>query len=320
MPVMPVDDLEVFVRVTDAKSLSGAAKSLGLSKSAVSKQLARLEAALGARLLNRTTRRLSLTEAGATAYQHGLRIAEEITALKAGLAGLHERPSGLLRVSAPVAFGNLHLSGMLPEFQRRFPGVDVVLSLNDRYVDIADEGFDVVVRLTSQPADNVVARALARVRYVLCAAPAYLQLHSTPYSPPALAEHNCLVFGSSPGSKAWTFALGEHIQDIEVRGHLVMNSSEALRAAALDAGGIALLPTYAVSDDLRKGSLVRLLSEFEISGVLGSHIYAVYLPNRYLMPKVRVFIDFLVEALSAPPPWDRGIFQPDQNLQTTLKT
>lgn len=301
-----LDDLVVFVRVVDAKSFSAAARQMVSTKSAVSKRVTKLEQTLGTKLLNRTTRKLSLTDVGAAVYAHSAKIVEETLAIESTVAGLQATPTGILRVSTSVAFGNLHLTGLLPEFLKRHPELTVMLGLNDRYVDIAEEGFDVVIRLTSSPGQNMIARRLAPINYVACASPQYLETHEALESPADLQHHNCLTYGYLAPKSAWDFFHSGEWQSVKIKGNLVVNSSESLRAAVLQGCGIALLPTFVVGEDLRKGDLRKVLEEYSPTGSFGTELYAVYLPNRFLAPKVRAFIDYLIEKLNPIPSWDKA--------------
>src|SRR5574343_1408269 len=186
-----LEALHAFARVVEARGLSGAARLLGSTKSEVSKQVGRLEDQLGTRLLHRTTRSVSPTAEGRTVYEHALRLLDESLALETELAGRHDEPRGVLRMSVSTAFGNLQFTALLAEFCARHPQLEVVLGLNDRYVDLAEEGFDVVLRLTARPSDGLVARRLAGIRFVLCASPAYLAAHGEPQSVADLAGYQC---------------------------------------------------------------------------------------------------------------------------------
>jgi len=312
-----LEDLQAFARVVDARGFSGAARWLGTTKSAVSKQVQRLEEQLGSRLLHRTTRSVSPTPEGQAVYAHALRLLDGAQALETELAGRRDEPRGVLRLSVSTAFGNLQFTGLMAEFCARHPQIDVVLGLNDRYVDLAEEGFDVVLRLTGQPSDGLVARRLASIRFVLCAAPAYLAAHGEPQSVADIAGHRCLRFGYQQSPDRWRFRhaeLGE--ADAETRGALrfesglTANSSESLRVAALAGMGLAVLPTYAVGDDLRAGRLCAVLPGWQPVGGLADAdtLYAVYLPGRtprHPAPKVRALIDFMLEKMGDVPPWDR---------------
>lgn len=309
-----LEDLQAFSRVVDARSFSGAAKLLGTTKSAVSKQVARLEQQLGTRLLHRTTRSISATAEGRGVYERAQRLLEEAQALDAELAGQREQPRGVLRLSTSTAFGNLQFTALMVDFCAQHPQLQVVLGLNDRYVDLAEEGFDVVLRLIGRPSPGLVARKLAEVRFVLCASPGYLATHGTPDSVAALAGHRCLRFGYLHAPERWRFrhpAEGE--REVEISGALrfesglTANSSESLRIAALAGMGLAVLPTYAIGRDLREGRLIALLPDWTPLGgpAEANGLYAVYLPSRFPSPKVRALIDFLAERFGDVPPWDR---------------
>lgn len=300
-----LNDLTTFVRVVDTGSFSAAASQLGLTKSAVSKQVSRLEQALRARLLNRSTRQMSLTEVGQAVYQHGCRVVEQASAIRNEVAGMQTSPSGLLRVSTSFAFGNMHLNALLPEFMERYPDVQIMLHLNDRYVDLVEEGYDLLIRLTDKLNHmTVVARSLAELRFVLVASPQYLKKHGMPLSLDSLASHRCLTNSNSTTSNAWLFECDKKIHTAKINSVLAINSSESLRVAMLSGVGIALLPTFAVGQDIKAGRATALLPSYTPLSVFGTQIYAVYLKNRFLAPKVRVFIDYLIEKIGDPPYWD----------------
>lgn len=308
-----LEDLLAFARVVDARSFSGAARVLSTTKSAVSKQVVRLETQLGAKLLHRTTRSVSPTAEGRGVYERALRLLDEAQALADEIEGTQE-PRGVLRLSTSTAFGNLQFTALMGEFCARYPKVQLVLGLNDRYVDLAEEGFDVVMRLTSRPSPGLVARRLAAIRYVTCASPAYLRANGRPETVEALAEHHCLLFGYLHAPDRWQFRHAIHGEaGVPVRAALrfesglTVNSSESLRVAALAGLGLAVLPTYAVGDDLRAGRLEAVLPDWQPLGgnADADTLYAVYLPSRQPSPKVRALIDFMLEKMGQVPPWDR---------------
>jgi DNA-binding transcriptional LysR family regulator len=300
--------MAVFARVVEAKSFSGAARRLGVSKSAVSKQVAQLERSLKARLLNRTTRRISLTEVGAAFYEHCARMLAEAEAAELAVSRLYAEPRGVLRVSAPAAFGHLHVAPAIPDFIARHPDVAVQIVMNDRAVDLAEEGFDIAIRMTQEQAPNIVARRLAPVRWAVCAAPAYLKGHDAPRAPQDLVRHNCLFYSLPPleSSAEWRFTSDAGESAVRVAGNFTVNNSEALREAVLKGLGVALLPTFTVGKDLREKRLQPLLPGYRALGTFGSDVYAVYLPTRFLSPKVRAFVDFFVERFGPEPYWDAG--------------
>lgn len=292
-----LSDIFVFVKVVEMKSFSKAARAAGSTKSTVSKQVRRLEDTLGAKLLNRTTRHLGLTEVGELTYRHGLRIVEETSALRSSVEGLQDTPRGHLRVTTSVAFGNLHLSRLIGQFLALYPEITVTLTLSDRYVDVVEEGIDVAIRLTSNPVDSFVARRLAKLDYVVCATPAYLASHPPIVTLGDLAAHNCMVNGVTR-EDTWSFARDGEVIDVRVSGRFSVNSSESLRRAVLDGVGIGLLPTFAIASDLRAGNVSVVLPEYSIEGRFGNSVHAIFSPSKFNAPKMRVFIDFLVAKFS----------------------
>jgi DNA-binding transcriptional LysR family regulator len=299
-----MEDLEriaLFARVVEEKSFSAAARRLNLSKSLVSKHITQLEKSIGSRLLNRTTRALSLTEAGAVLYDHASRILEELEEAKLAVSRLQSAPRGILRISAPVAFGRLHVASALPQFLVAHPELKIDMVTTDRFVDLAEEGYDVVVRIAGEPPLNVVARRLAPVNRRICATPEYFVRHGVPQSPHDLENHNCLTYTYFNPQDPWRLR-GPH-GDISVRasGDLRVNDDDALAEAVLGGLGIALLPTFIIGEDLQAGRLQAVLSDYV---PLERHIFAIYLPNRHLSAKVRAFIDFFLARIGPEPYWD----------------
>ena len=293
--------MAVFARVAEAKSFSEAARRLGLSKSAVSKQVAQLERSLQARLLNRTTRRLSLTEVGAAFYEHCARMLAEAEAAELAVSRLYAAPRGVLRVTSPAAFGHVQIAPGIPDLIARHPELEVQIVMNDRAVELAEEGFDVAIRVTDRLPPNVVARKLMTVRWLTCAAPGYLQQHGIPRVPQDLKSHNCLFYSFLESSIEWRFRSRQGAEKVRVAGNFTANNSEAIREAALKGLGVALLPTFLVTPDLEAGRLTQVLANYEIEGTVANDIYALYLPTRYVSPKVRAFVDFFVERFGAEP-------------------
>lgn len=299
-----VTGMEVFARVAAAGSLSAAARAMGMSQTMVTKHIAALETRLGVKLFHRSTRRLSITEAGRRYLDSAERILGELEAADAAVSSDRFEPRGLLRLNAPVSFGARQIAPLLSEFTHRHPGVHIELGLNDRLVDLADEGWDLALRIGSLRDSSLIARRLAPCRTVLAAAPSYLAAHGTPRTVADLARHNCLGYTLSrlTGADRWSFGANGEVM-VQVAGNLRANNGDALRAAAVAGQGIIYQPTFVVADDLRAGTLIALLLDqptMEFGG-----IYAVYLPERNPAAKLRAFIDFLVERFSAVPPWDR---------------
>jgi DNA-binding transcriptional LysR family regulator len=296
--------MHAFRRVVERGSFRAAARDLGRSNAAVSKQIGDLEAELGATLITRTTRRLALTEVGRAYFERCGRILDDLAEAESSVASLQAAPRGLLRINAPMSFGLLHLSPALPTYMHRCPEVRLDLVMNDRAVDLVEEGFDVALRVrTSLPDSSLIARRLAPVQRVLCAAPAYLDQHGYPERPEDLVRHRCLIYSLSDSQSEWTLtSLPEgELLTVTVQPHLAANSSIALREALLAGIGIALVPTFVVGPELADGRLARVLPGLQVPP---HTMYALYPPSRYLSPKVRSFIDFLVERYGDDPYWD----------------
>jgi DNA-binding transcriptional LysR family regulator len=289
-----LEGMAVFVKVAELGGFSAAAQAMGLSKSAVSKQVSAMEERLGVRLLNRTTRRLALTEAGEAYRDWCARILQEVeeAELEAGRHG--SEPRGRLKVSAPMTFGFLHLSPMIPEFLARHPLVEVDLTLDDRIVDLLAEGFDLALRIGSMRDSSLVARRLATARQVCAASPAYLAARGAPAEPEDLQRHACLRYTYTRAPDLWEFVRGGEVRAVRVHGSFRANNGDALRTAALRGLGVVFLPDFIVGDDLERGALVRLLTAWDTAEV---PIQAVWPSQRHLSAKLRAFIDFLGERL-----------------------
>lgn len=311
--------MAVFARVVEAKSFSAAARQLGLSKSAVSKHVARLEEILGARLLQRTTRRLALTETGTVFHAHCLRVVAEAEEAEAAVTNLTASPRGFLRVSLPMTFGRMHVAPRLPDFLARHPDMTIEIGLNDRVVDLVEEGFDVAIRIASMPDSSLVARKLAPCRIVVCAAPRYLAVHGEPETPQDLGSHNCLGYTYTPNSMdQWPFDGPAGLQSIKVTGNLIANNGEMLRDAAIAGLGVIRSPSFIVGDALADGRLKPLLCDYAVPSL---SISAVYPSRRHLTPKVRAFIDYFAESYAGEPAWDcwftRTPFRLERNRKFT---
>ena len=294
--------MAIFARVVEAGSFSEAARRMATSRSAVSKAVAKLEKEFGARLLNRTTRYLSLTEIGAAVSEHCSRMVNEAEQAEKLVNSLTTEPRGLLRVSASVAFGTLHIAPALAVFLARYPEIRIDMTITDRWVDLAEEGYDIAIRVIGDPPPNWVARKLAPVRRKLCATPGYFHQRGTPQSPADLVHHNCLDYTRSGEQGHWRFTGPGGETSIPVNGPLHVDDDEALSQAVLGGLGIGLLPTFIIGKDLQRGKLQAALSEYI---PVERHVYAMYLPTRHLPSKARVFIDFLVAHIGTDPYWDR---------------
>lgn len=299
-----IDGMRTFVTVVNAGSFTAAAERLDLSQALVSKYVGQLEARLGVRLLNRTTRRLSLTEVGRAYHERCMQLLESFDELEAAVQERHSTPRGHLRISAPLTFGELYLTPLISEFLQREPGISVDLQLNDRFVDLLDEGVDVAIRMGKLEDSQLVARRLGRSRLVLCAAENYLARAGTPEHPRDLADHVCILDSNLRSFPHWPFhAAGEDFT-VRVSGRFTVNSAQAARKMALAGQGVALCPDYVVGDDLGQGRLRALLGEFQAPA---PGIYALYPHSRYLAAKVRAFVDFLVGRFAEQADWlERG--------------
>lgn len=289
-------EMGVFAKVVDAGGFAPAARQLGLTRSAVSKHVGRLEAGLNVRLLHRTTRAMSLTDAGRSVYEQCARLAAAAEEAVAVAGRVASQPRGWLRVSASVAFGHAVLLPALPDLLARHPELRVELILLDRNVDLAEEGIDLVLRFTDQPAEGLAARRLAAIRFVPCASPDYLARRGMPRHPSDLAEHNCVRQGHPRPVSAWIFAGPEGMVKVDIDGNAVVSGSEAVRELLLAGLGFGILPDFMVDADLAAGRLLHLLPDYTPRARY-SNLYALYPPSRQGNPKVRAFIDWLLERM-----------------------
>ena len=296
--------MRVFTTVVDAGSFASAADKLDLSRGMTSRYVAQVENHLGVRLLNRTTRRLSLTEAGNDYYQRATQVLALVEDAERAATQETAEPRGTLRINTSVAFGARHLGDAISDYLQRYPQVKADLTLNDRVVDIIEEGFDVALRIARQIDPGLVARPITHARLVACASPAYLKKYGTPKSPADLTHHNCLSYAYSGHQHAWDFTRRGREQTVKVAGNLHGNNGEILCHAATSGLGVIVQPTFLVYELLRARKLVRILEGWEADALT---IYAVYPSRQFLTPKVRSFIDFLVERFGPQPYWDKGI-------------
>ena len=285
-------EMQTFAAVADAGSFVGAAETLGLSKAAVSRHVADLEARLGVRLIHRTTRRLALTEEGEVFLARSRDLVAGVEAAEAELGARGGAARGLLRINAPVSFGISHLAPLWPEFQVRYPEVRLDVELADRIVDLLEEGYDLAIRIADLPSSTLIGRRLATTRMVLCASPEYIARHGEPREPRELAQHARIAYSYWGGGNEWRFEGpgGEARAGIDAR--MVSNNGETCRAAALAHQGIILQPSFLVGDDLAAGRLIELMPEYR---ALELGVYALYPTRKHIAPKVRAMIDFLLQ-------------------------
>ena len=292
--------IPVFIAVVENGSFSKAADKLGTSKSAVSKRISQLENTLGVKLLHRTTRRLSLTEAGEHYFHH---VHKAMTAATEGVDAvtqLQGKPKGTLKISTPMSFGRLHLAPLVTDFLTHYPDITLNMTMDDKKVDLVEQGFDVAIRAGEMKDSTLIARSLASCRSVICASPEYLRKHGTPTTPDALMNHNCIRFSYDYNGNEWVFHRDGKQQKIKVDGNYQVNNSEALQAAALDGLGIAKIPTFVIGKDIMNGRLVPLFESYPLPI---QTFYAVFPERRHLPAKVRVFLDFIIEKLESDQPY-----------------
>ena len=286
---MQLDDMRIFVATVDAHNFTAAAKRLALSKQFVSRRVMALEEALGGPLLVRNTRKLAVTDLGQEFYERAKRILGEVEDAEQAMLLRRAGPRGLLKVSAPMSFGMLHLSPLVADFLREHRDVRFDMELSDRTVDVVGEGFDMAVRIGVLPDSTLIAQKLVDVNLVACCSPAYLRRRGRPAAPADLARHSCLLYGHG-GVVTWEFAVDGAVKSFEVLGPLRANNGELIRDAAVAGLGIVRLPDFIVADALRSGRLVTVLDEFLPSP---TGVYAVYPQHRQSSLTIRAFVDFL---------------------------
>ncbi|HEX6736210.1 MAG TPA: LysR family transcriptional regulator [Azonexus sp.] len=298
---------ESFVKVVEAGSMAAAARQLNCTRAQISKQIADLERAFGARLVERSTRRLALTPSGQIFHQHALRALEAVRGTEIAVRNMGEQPCGILRISASVTFGRLYVAPLLPRLTARHPDLDCELVLSDQMVNLFDDNIDLALRMTKAPPEDAVARPLVRLRRVVCASPAYLATHGEPQTPAELAAHPCFSYVLAEASQEWCLAdaRGEEVR-VPVGSRIRFNNIDCVHDAVLAGHGLAILPTYVCAGDLAGGRLRVVLPEYEPVTRFGSHVHACYTPSRVRLPKLRVLLDELAREFSPLPPWERG--------------
>lgn len=295
--------MQLFVRVVDTGSFTAAAEQLDMSRAMASKLVRTLEQQLGVRLLNRTTRNLSLTGTGETYYQRATDILAQIAQAEAEADASQTQARGRLRVAAPMSFGVRHLAPALAQFQLRHPGIALDLRLNDRVIDLIEEGFDLAIRIGRLADSSLIARRLAPCRLVLVASPDYLKRHGTPVHPQDLAQHNCIGYSLAARRDEWTFQRDDNVVRMRTTGNLRVNNGDVIVRAASDGIGLAILPTFIAHTDIEQHRLVRVLDNWLIPELA---IHAVYTHSRTLPAKTRTLIEFLGERFGPEPEWDKN--------------
>ncbi|MFL6657896.1 MAG: LysR family transcriptional regulator [Massilia sp.] len=295
--------LEVFVEVVRKNGFARAADALDTSPANITRIIADLEAHLGTRLLNRSSRKMSLTDSGEGLYERAKVIVDDMAEIEAIASSSALQPRGLLRINAPLSFGVLHLAPLWPKFMALYPDVELQVALIDRVVDIVEEGYDLAVRISRSGSSSHAARKLATSHNICCAAPAYLAQHGAPQVPADLRQHTCIGYSYAASADEWRFTdnTGQPVP-VTVNCAMHANNGDTARAAALAGAGIIWQPTFLIGADLRAGRLVALLPDYHLPDI---DVLAVYPSRRHLSAKVRVMIDFLAAEMGGIPPWDR---------------
>jgi DNA-binding transcriptional LysR family regulator len=294
--------MSIFVEVVKNQGFTAAAKQMQLSRAQISKSVMQLEKHLGTRLLNRTTRRVSLTETGRLYYERCKVILNDIEDIEIMSSEQSATPHGTLRISAPTSFGVLHLNEVLPKYIKKYPRVQVSLKLADRFIDVVAEGFDVVIRIAELVDSSLIAHKIAPCKRVFCASPEYLQRQGAPEVPQDLAHHQCLIYSNETRPDIWVMHGPDGTESVKVNGPMRADNGDILKTAAVCGLGITLLPTFIAGPDLRSGRLQQVLNEYRVPEI---SIYAVFPSRRYLSARVRTFVDYLSEYFGEEPAWDK---------------
>jgi len=297
-----LNSMAIFVEVVKNQGFTAASEKVRLSRAQVSKSVMQLEKHLGTRLLDRTTRRISLTETGRIYYERCKDILQDIEEIEGIASEQTSKPHGMLSLSAPTSFALLHLHEAIPEYLKQYPQVQISLSLADRFVDVVSEGFDLVLRIAELEDSSLIARKIAPCKRVLCASPDYLKNNGIPKVPQDLATHQCLTYANDLKPDTWLLHGPEGKEAIKVHGPICADNGDILKTAAVAGLGITLSPTFIAGPELCNGRLQQVLPDYcppEIS------IYAIFPSRRYLSAKVRTFVDFLSGYFGDPPKWDQ---------------
>ncbi len=295
--------IPTFTQVVERQSFSSAARDLGMTKSAVSKHIAALEEALNVRLLNRTTRKISLTEEGEIFLAKCTHILDELACAEQQLQNIHDNPSGTLKINAPESFGLFHLAPIIAEFALEYPDVKLEVEFSDHFIDIVESGVDVCIRVASLTDSSLIARKVAPCQMVMAASPNYLEKYGTPTHPDELINHRFIEYSNTDRLHEWRYfdaALGrEKVANTNVR--MRANNGQMMRQAALSGVGIIVAPSFIIGNDIKKQKLIPLLTNYVTAPE--RNIYALFPHNRFLSVKVRLFIDFLAQKFSGTPYW-----------------
>lgn len=290
-------DLATFVLIIDQGSFTAAAKATGATPSAISRSVSRLERALGSKLLHRTTRKLALSDTGKMVYEHAQEMLNAAQMAMDSGSSRQQVAQGKLTVSVPKAVGRFVIHPLMAEFFERYPDVDVCLRLEDRYMDLIDDGVDLALRISQSPSPGLYGKALMPVSHVICATPAYLRRHGTPDSPQALREHCCISLGETPADSRWKFRLGEKSETIQTHGRYAANHTGVRLDAVKNHLGIGSLPLFTARESLSNGEIVQVLPEWEFISDYSGDLWLLWTRNQHMPARMRAMIDYLSEKL-----------------------
>lgn len=301
LPLPLLGEMAIFVKVVETGSFSEAARQMGVSPSSVSRSISHLEKALATRLLQRTTRKLRLSEGGEEVFKRCQDMVNAARAVMEISGQFTHEAEGRVRVSVPKAVGRFVIHPHMPEFLRRYPKVDVQLILEDRPVDLIDDNLDLILRISESPPPGLVGRPLFPIEHLLCATPQYLAEHGTPQHPHDLLEHSCIYLGETPADARWKFRQVGKTVTVGVRGRYAANHTGVRLDAVLQHVGIGSLPYFTARHDLEAGRVVQVLAQWDFIASYHGEVWLLHSPTRYLPPKVRVLIDYLVECMAREP-------------------
>ncbi|MBW8185482.1 LysR family transcriptional regulator [Shewanella nanhaiensis] len=297
-----LENMQIFIKVVETGGITKAAEQLNLAKSAVSKRLSEIEKQLSVKLINRTTRKSSLTEAGNAYYQKCKLILEEVDDLNCQISSVQQSLNGALKLAVPLSFGVVHLVKALELFAKQHPSLQMDLDFSDRYIDLVEEGFDLAIRIGTLADSSMHARAIAPISHILCASPDYLALNGSPSTPEQLKSHPLLRYSRMPLAGIELINKENKKFTVPMESHCIANNGDFLKAMAVSGHGIAFLPRFIVWQELASGTLQSVMPDHQLAQM---NAYAVYPQNRYLPKKVRMLIDFLSEHFGETPYWEK---------------
>lgn len=292
-------DLATFVCIVDQGSFSAAARLSGATPSAISRSVTRLERELGNKLLHRTTRKLALSATGKMVYDHAVEMLDAARQAMDSGSSMQSIAQGKLTVSVPKAIGRFVIHPLMPEFLQRYPQVDICLRLEDRYMDLIDDGVDLALRITHSPSPGLYGRTLMPVTHVICATPEYLRQHGTPTHPQALREHSCISLGETPADSRWKFCRGDNVETIQTRGRYAANHTGVRLDAVKQHLGIGSLPLFTARESLDSGEIVQLLPEWEFISSYTGELWLLWTRNKHMPARMRAMIDYLSEKMAS---------------------